>query len=181
MDYKRSKGVTFWAWFFIVTSVYAILSSMRHIGKPSLHEWMLGIVMTVAYVVCGVMLLQLKESARKAVIILGIISIFLCLFDFSKAISKYSSSNIQPGAYDSYYAKEEKRIVEQVKPEYQQAQLEKLREKKDFGKKAIPIFWRTLVGVLVGSAIMIDLASIYFFTRPKVKEQFTSVGGANGA
>ena len=126
MENKRSKGVTFWAWVFIVISTSFVVGGIidvQHYGIRSLIWTTFG----MAYGICGFLLLKLKEPARKTIIILSVVSF----------------------------------ILFQV--------MESLYMMKGLVRTTSPIIYYVLVCV---PSFVLNLIPIYFFTRPKVKEQF---------
>jgi xanthosine utilization system XapX-like protein len=161
---KRSKGVTFWAWFFIVTSLLGLLGmidAQQQIRDFGVVFFLSGLLSIGAYLICGMYLLKLKEPARKAVIILGLINILLMPY-FLMKIGKAAN-------FDDYSAKKKQMILQTVKPEYQQAALENIGKENEAGKKVI--FWGIMI-VLGLPFLALEIIPMYFFTRPKVKEQF---------
>ncbi|MFC1592502.1 hypothetical protein ACFL4C_00605 [Candidatus Omnitrophota bacterium] len=163
MEKKRSKGVTFWGWVFIIFAIPSLLQAINPqqcIQTQGIGILYLSLIMSVAYLICGVFVLKLNETARKAAIFFGIISILSIPFYMKPALNAEN--------YNYGYAKKKQMIIEQMKPEYQQKALEDLEEVKQVSKKVLPI----LVIVLSGFILVFELIPIYFFTRPKVKEQF---------
>jgi predicted tellurium resistance membrane protein TerC len=161
MENKRSKGVTFWGWFFIILSAFALFSTIRY--KPEAQIYGIGsnIIMNVAYLICGIFILKLNEIARKVVIVLSIVAIFLIPINLKPIIDKTNS--------ESNYIKQKIVITEQMKPEFQQKALEQLEKRREMSKKYGPIILMVLFGT---PSLIYCLAILYYFTRPKVKEQF---------
>lgn len=163
MKKKRSKGVTFWGWVFIIFNIIGLLGVIN----PAYQKYygvgilIIGIVSCVAYLICGIYILKLNEYARKAAIFLGIISVFSMPLLFKPVLNIPIS--------EDYDAKAKQRITEQLKPEYQQKALENLEKSKELFRKALPIIFIVIFGV---PCLIFELIPIYFFTRPKVKEQF---------
>jgi hypothetical protein len=176
MEKKRSKGVTFWAWFFIISSLIGLILVINPKQQVQFYGIARGVVMYLVYFICGIYLLKLNDYARKAVIVLGIISIISFPFIFMPALNKMN--------FDDYYAKKKRIIMEQYKPESQQKALENLEKIKESSKKFVPIFVTVTFGL---PYLIYILIPIYFFTRPKVKRQFTGAespqqsGGDKGA
>ncbi len=168
MDKKRSKGVTFWGWVFIVASIIGLLQLINfqwQIKTYGIGLLFFSVITALVYLVCGIFLLKLKENARKVAIILGIISILSI-----PAYIKLALNAADFKKYEKYhYTKSEQRIVEQMKPEYQQKALENLQKSKEAVKIALPVIFIIIFGVPIS---IFELIPIYFFTRPKVKEQF---------
>ena len=170
MSHKRSKGVTFWAWFLIVTSIYGIFITIQHPARIS-FDVVLGDVTAVADLACGIFLLQLKEAARKATVFLCFLNILLCPISVIKATRNIPAveGSIK---WNDAYTKEANRIKEQMKPEYQQEALAKLEKNEEAAKKFTPLFMKAILWMSLGSVLILNMVQIYFFTRPKVKEQF---------
>lgn len=165
MERKRSKGVTFWAWFFIISSIWVLFhvlsNAQNQIQLYGIGLFVLGIISSIVYLIAGFSLFKLKEIGRIVAIFLSVISISSIPF-YLMHVSKRVN-------FDDVYAKKEKMIVEQFKSEYQQAELEKLQKVKKAVSRAMPIFVFGIVGL---PFLIIELLPIYFFTRPKVREQF---------
>ena len=165
MERKRSKGVTFWAWTFMLMGVMGIVG---HAATYRDQIRLLGFgfvavtgLSEVAYVFCGFWLLKLSESARRAAIYLGLISILSIPFGLVGA----SKSFELPG---DVYARQERMIAEQINPEHQQAAREHLQKAKEQVKASVPV----VLGVLGILLFIGELVPIHFFTRPVVKAQF---------
>jgi hypothetical protein len=165
MEKKRSKGVTFWGWVFIIFGIIGILGAIKPqqtIKFYGIGFFSFGIVLSVANLITGIFVLKLNEVARKAVIFLGVISIMLIPFLFSPVFK--TSFN------EDYVTKKRQYIIEKVKPEYQQQALSDLNKINESGKKILPIIVIVLFGVPI---LILELLPIIFFTRHKVKEQFS--------
>ena len=164
MEKKRSKGVTFWAWVFIISAIIGFLS-VKNLNQQ-IQIFGIGlsffkIAVSLAHLICGIYLLKLNNSARKTAIILGIISI-VAIPSYLKPIFRQLNS-------DDYYAKQKQVIIEQVKPELQQKALENLGEAREAIKELRPTVFMVIFGL---PWLIFELIPIYFFTRPKIKEQF---------
>ena len=165
MEKKRSKGVTFWGWIFIIFGIIGVLGVLNPQQTIKLYGqglFFLGIVLSIANLITGIFVLKLNETARKTVIILGVISIILIPFRFAPVFK--SSYN------QEYYAKKKQYIIEKIKPEYQQKALDDLDRVNKSGEKVLPIIIIIFFGV---SILILEVPPIVFFTRPKVKEQFS--------
>lgn len=170
MDKKISKGVKFWGLFFIISSLWTICCSISYyphkIQTEGMSFFVFSILSAIAYLICGIYLLQLNELARKIVICLGIISLVaIPILLVPKVISVFNQSSQS----EAYYAKKKKVILEEVKPEFQEQALEKLRKTDETGKKLLPIIFSVF---FVIPTFILKAFPIYFFTRSKVKEQF---------
>jgi hypothetical protein len=166
MNRKRSKGVTFWGWTLIIFGVIGILGA--RVPQPAIKLQgvalsYIDILLQVASVVTGVFILRLNETARKAVVILGVLSIMRTSFLFVPLIKE------SPPVIQAQYVKARQNIIEKMKPEYQEKALDDLDKTNESSKKLWPIFM-VFIGVFM---FMLKLLPIIFFTRPKVKEQFS--------
>jgi hypothetical protein len=164
MERKRSKGVTFWGWAFIILSIIGLLGAIRPRSESYIYGiglQLFSVISSVAYLICGIFILKLNEIARKAAIILGIISIISIPFYLAPLTKKAISEDT--------YISQKKIIVEQIKPEHQQKALEDLARNREMANKIVPIVIIILSGI---PALIFELIPIIFFTRAKVKEQF---------
>jgi hypothetical protein len=124
------------------------------------YRFFFGLVSSGAYLLCGFYLLKLRESARKAAVILGVISIVSMPF-FLVQISKAAMFN-------DYSATRKQIILQNVKPEYQQAALDKIPKENEIAKKVF-------AGMMIAFSLpllALEIIPIYFFTRQRVREQF---------
>ncbi len=167
MEKKRSKGVTFWGWVLVIFGIIGILGAINPQQTIKLYGvglFFLGIGLSIANSITGIFVLKLNETARKAVILLGVISIMLVPLWLS-LVFKYSYNYNQ-----EYYAGKRQYIIEKVKSEYQQKALADLDRIDESAKKIFPIIITIFTGVPI---LILELCPIIFFTRPKVKEQFS--------
>jgi len=95
MEKKRSKGVTFWGWFFIAHSIMGLyilfnlqlFNLQQEFQKYGTNLKYFSVFSCIAYVFCGIFILKLNENARKAAIILGIISIISIPFHIKAEVN----------------------------------------------------------------------------------------------
>jgi len=123
MERKRSKGVTFWGWTIIILNILGLLLAILDIFNPqgnSIGVQLYNAASIIIGLICGILILRLKEIARKAIIILTIVDIIMTPMLLKPAIDKMNS--------DEVFLKEKARIMEQVKPEYQQKALENIEK-----------------------------------------------------
>ena len=163
MEQKRSKGVTFWGWLLIILSALGFLGLInpgQQISTYGVKLFSFQIVSGVAYIICGAFVLRLNENARKAAIILGLISILAIPF-YIKPVFKTINSEV-------YYLKAQQKIIEQAKPQYQQQALANLERAKESVKRISPI----IIIMFALLILVLELIPICFFIHPKVKEQF---------
>jgi hypothetical protein len=86
MEKKASVGVIFWS---IVIIITALLGLIFGLSKPLIS---VGNVLNVFYIICAIGALLLKEWARKAIVIISLISsiiLVLALFFFALKISMF--------------------------------------------------------------------------------------------
>lgn len=164
MDVKRSKGVTFLGWMFIISGILGILRALnpqQEIQFYGIAIFLVGLILSMVTLGCGVFILKLNERARIIAIISCLLGVLLIPVYLKPIIKQLSS--------EDFYKQQKQRIVEQMKPEYQQKALENLEKAREINKKGQPI----LIVVLFGLPLFIfELIPVYFFTRPKVMEQF---------
>lgn len=165
MKKKRSIGVAFFGWLSIVSGVSGFFMELNPMGNVRIYGTglsFLNIVLCLASFICGIFILDLNSKARKAIIYLCLLTIVLIpiyLLPLSKSFN-----------FETYYQKKKQIILEQLKPEYQQKALEALEERRNVSKKMAPIVLMIILGV---PWALLELIPVYFFTRPKVKEQFS--------
>jgi hypothetical protein len=163
MGKQRSKGVTFWGWLFIVSGIIGLLGPINPQQQIILYGtgiFFIGVALSAATLICGIFILKLNETARKVAIALGIIGTILIPF-YLRPIFELRNS-------DELLLKSKQRIIEQVKPELQQKALDELEQDRGIAKNVVLI----IVALLGIPLLILELMPIYFFTRPKVKEQF---------
>ena len=171
MEIKRSKGVTVLGWLFIIGGCFGLLAGLRpHTNTQNISSLphFIDKLADVASLICGIFLLKLKPWARKLAMGLCCVSIILVIsllipLVFSPAVK----SNFEQ-SFNRSIEKKEQLIREQYKPEYQQKALEKFKKYEPFQIKFTYIIMFSVAAVGIGW----NLYVLYFFTRPKVKEQF---------
>ncbi len=170
MKNKRSKGVTFWAWLFIVSNIWKLLDLIinEHIRIQQGYGFFVSSVfLCITYLICGFFLLQLKEPARKAAIYLGLIRVIILICYF------YLIPAFRVNNFDAYSTKTEVVISEQMKSGDQSAILKTLKKNvSEENKKIMPF---AILGFIGLPAMILELLPICFFTRSKVKEQFAAI------
>jgi hypothetical protein len=150
VEKKRSVGVTIFACFFIIGGILTIIGIVKpknaslHIqrGMPSI---ILGYISAIFDLICGIYLLKLKSWARKLAIILGAAHLIPMLL-FLKIAGPINTEVMKSTM---------------VARGYTQMQ-----------QKQFDSFASTVLMIVVAIGIIWNLSIIYFFTRPKVKEQF---------
>ena len=171
MDKKRSIGVTIFGWWFIIGGILgslAVINPQQCIKIYGMGIFLFGITISVVTLACGVFILKLNSKARKLAIIICLIGIISVPFYIKPALKPINSLLDSEG----YFRQREKMILNYLKPEHQEDALKQLEIMKEISEKKIPIFRIILLTVVLGTFFLVELIPIYFFTRPKVKEQF---------
>ena len=181
MEKERSLGVAVFGWVFIIGGVWGILGKISAAMRVSAMvdvKYILAFVISALSLTCGIYLLKLKPWARQLAMVLAGVNIIYTLIIFNN-LAKTDYSKMM----DYASKKQEQMIQEQYKPEYQKKALEAFEKQKQAAEKAMPIVY----GVTIGVTFIWNMIIIFFFTRPKVKEQFTGAespqrsGGDQGA
>ena len=70
MENKRSKGITFWGWYFIIIGILGLLGAVVSMVSPSLQPFKLGIgdeiyalIVRGAQLICGIFILRLVRKS----------------------------------------------------------------------------------------------------------------------
>ncbi|NQT22178.1 MAG: hypothetical protein HQ579_01935 [Candidatus Omnitrophica bacterium] len=179
MDKKRSKGVTFLGWFFIVTSLLSMLTllSPKHYIKlqGSLYNQIEFLYFTIVPFFClfaGIYILKLKNWARKLGILIYSVSLVFTITQFifiGSSMQKESFREFMQEGMGLKIEAQKQEIIKKYKPEYQQEAIQNREKMSNVIIEVLPIF----LYVIMSLVIVWNAFIIYFFTRPKVKEQFT--------
>lgn len=169
MEKKRPVWVTIFAILFIIGGLLSLLSALDiksylsdfNMGILTFPLYALTVAVPISSVIAGIFLFKLKPWARKLVIIMTITNIVLML-NFIK-LPAIMNTNME-----NDFARQEIRIKAQLKPESQEKALEQLKIDRQLGKKAVMM----IVWILFSLSLAWNLIVIFYFTRPKVKEQF---------
>lgn len=162
----RSKGVTVFGWLFIIGGVWGILTLMIR------GEAIKGTVTTYYFIssslsfVCGIYILKLRSWAKQLAMILCLASVIFAVIAMPRVVND---------AVKSIYKQEDikrQMVLEKIKPEYQKQELENLEQRREEIDKAMPLVKRLMFLAGVGIPLAWALIVIYFFTQPRVKEQF---------
>lgn len=180
---KRSVGVTIMGVMLIVWASFEILGLLNfkeyvanclrfETGLMGYIKIVYGVIGTIAGLIAGIYILKLRNWARKLIIALGIIAICFTAWEI------YRDSSNQRSIKDLRIFLEEKmdeemdaivqKSVEKLKPEYQEEHIQKQKTMINTIVEFIPIFYYVALAVI----FLWNLLIIFFFTRPKVKEQF---------
>lgn len=158
MGKKRSKGVTIFAWLMIITNAYALLSSFKfkanffdvYRSLPVAFNVTLiaySIISAAIAVIAGTGILKLKEKMRVLGVAINAIDLF-----FGLAVLSVTLNDIREYTYSIAAS------VSATDPSIPVYAL------------ASASFYATVLLMLF--AYGFNLLLIFFFTRPKVKEQF---------
>ncbi len=164
MEQIRSKGVTFWAWAFIVMNTWGVVVNVWDFSRILEHNgvlWtVLGLGMTVAYLVTGIFLLRLNELARRAAIYLGFLSVAVMPFSFVPAYNAVLTVDRQMAEF------------ERSRPKLDLlAEKDAYRTKRFDARSAFAFLY-----LVVGVTLLFEIIPVLFFLHPKVKEQFNQKG-----
>lgn len=174
MESKRSKGVTIFGIIFIIFGLIGLLSAGCPKGSAmcSLYSRPLFALLSSGLgIVAGIFILRLKEWARILAIILRIVMIIFLvysLFGVGKISKLFKSEVMQQQAKEVFDLKMQERL-ESYKPEYQEQIKQEYSKRFDAVMDKMPIFIYSILAL----ALIWHILIIYFFTRPKVKEQFS--------
>ncbi len=173
MDKKRSKGVTIFGIIFIIFGLIGLLSSACPKGAATCSLYsrpLFSLLSSGLGIVSGIFILRLKEWARKLEIILRLALIVLfipSLFGFSK-INKMIASPDAKQELEKAFAASMQDNFKMYKPEYQ----EQIRREYESNYNSIIKILPIIMFVFWSLALIWYIAIIYFFTRPRVREQF---------
>lgn len=167
---KRPAGVTILGILIIIGSVLSLLSAQEAWKyNPPISNYLYVIVVPLSIVV-GVFLLKLKNWARLAIIVISIIVSVETLITAPHAlnmIKEYDMSRFKKSFYDGIERGQKNRKPDA--PEMTKQQIEALEQKAmTFVKKGIGIYMM----VMLMFSLIFNCIAIFYFTRPKVKEQF---------
>ena len=170
MEKKRSIGITIFAWLFIIGGVFGILGVIKNqrffssevivSGVRTFILYLLGIVIAIATLVCGIYFLKLKPWTRQLAIGLCVYHIIMIPFSYKIGIDAINNKKALKQMIQTKYP-----------PAMQESELKELEKMPDKMKEVWPI----MVAVILVIQLAWNLIVIYFFTRPKVKEQFIEV------
>ena len=167
---KRPNGVTILGTLIIIGAVLSLLSIREgwQFNRP-ISNYLYLIIVPFSIVV-GVFLLKLKNWARIAIIAVSIIVSVETLITTPYAMNKfkeYDMSRFKKSFYEGIERGQKNRKPDA--PELTKQQIEALEQKAmTFVGKGMRI---TMIVALTLS-IMFNCIAIFYFTRPKVKEQF---------
>ena len=173
---KRSKGVTIFSWLIIIGSILSLLSTKtgRQLSPPISHYFYF--IISFASLVVGVYLLKLKQWARIAIIIISILVMTeslatapYVLSEGRKVASEAFEKSFEEGYEDSIEAAKEKFGIKSLKIDISESEMEADKEKAM--KKVMPLFTAIIITLILLSSGF-NCGVVYYFTRPKVKEQF---------
>jgi len=180
MEKQRSIGVTIFGWLFIIFGTFGIiivpigmytdriLPPPHDLGTPIYYfDNTLSFIFSICGLISGLFILKLRNWARRLAIILRLIGIALLIIYIP--LDKGYTKHFETGT-DALYMQERQTILKYYKLEDQRGALEKIEKRRLVSKINFNILYIILLVFTVGYKVII----IYFFTHPKVKEQFKS-------
>ena len=174
MEKKRSKGITIFSWLIIIWSILSLASNKAAKEANPLIPYYFYFIIFSASIVIGVYLLKLKQWARIAIIIISILvmaeSLATAPYDFregQKVFSEAFEKSFEEGFEKSVKAAKEKFRIKSVKIGISEIEA----DKKKALKSAMPFATTTII-ILLLLSLGFNCGVVYYFTRPKVKEQF---------
>jgi len=166
MKKERSKGVTFWGWVFMASGIFGLLGALNpkeQIQLYGLGIFIVGLFLSAATFGCGLYILKLNEGARRLAIFTCFCSILMVPI-YLRPVSKDLQS-------DEFWQKQKQVVMQKVKPQDQDKALAEFVKIEEAGKKGKLDF---VFFILAMPFVLIELVPVYFFTRPKVRNQFLS-------
>lgn len=176
MEKKRSKGITIFSWLIITGSILGLLSCLteRTLIPPILI--FLYVIIYPTSIAIAIYLMKLRKWARIAIIVISIVVAAATVATAPYLIN--ANKKYVNEMFDEWYKEGYEEGIERAKKIYSGKAVEEATvvvEKAKI-KETTKSFSMILVNIL---SIAIPLISIgfncgviYFFTRPKVKEQF---------
>ena len=154
MEAGRSKGVVMICWFLILSGIYFCANSIlqyRYIMAGPMNIWakipyILYICFDIALIYCAFKTLALEDWARRYLVVLLILGIGISLFSLANSLT----------VIENHWDLMKMSLGEQAREEYR------------------PLFKGALI-FAAGISVLFKLSLIFFFTRPKVREQFQAL------
>ena len=203
MEKKRSLGVTIFAWLFIIGGIMGLLrfgSGLLGLGScpkvsPESGEGLpTGICPLVSRdfnfylnyywskfspligLIGGIFLLKLKQWARKLILLLSCLSLVMAVVGF-KTYNKQRDTfdDMMSKSMQTVYEQQRQEIIEKYKPEHQEEALKQHSKTMEVMQRAPGVFYKIFYSMTI-CFMLWNVCVIFFFTRPKVKEQFRETG-----
>jgi len=171
MEHKRSRGVTIFAWLILIGSIFNLAAMLPAAAQQAASPIspFLYITVGIISIVVAMNLLKLAGWARMAIIIISVIVAAETLataptfFKKNQEVFALSFDAGWDGVMENMKKDPEKAAALDI------ARMEESREKtKETALKLNRIFLTALMLLSAG----FNLGVIYFFTRPKIVEQF---------
>jgi len=188
MERKRSMGVTTFGVLIIATCLLSLVLAFNpkpyfeiYIKPYGVALYISLIVFTLLELILGFNILKLKEWARRYIVIFNIIYLgLLFVTPLMENPNFYLSQEQRFKQRQQQYTPEQKRRIEEANvkskeriSKYPPEQQERLRQMQSEVQENIPIIiMRVTKLFLYGISLLWYSLLIFFFTRPKVKEQF---------
>lgn len=179
MEKKRSVGVTIMGVILIICASFGILGLLNfkeyvanclrfETGLMGYIKIVYGIIGTIVGLIAAIYILKLRNWARKLTITLGIIAIcFTAWGIYRDSSDQINMKNLRAFLEEKMDASIQEG-AEKLKLEHQEDYIRKQKMIINTIVKTIPIFYY----VVLTAIFLWNLLIIFFFTRPKVKEQF---------
>lgn len=179
---KRTIGITLWAYFAIASGTWGVidwtgvfLRSGEVFSKLAIAT---AICVSAGYMGSGILLLRLHELGRKLIILFGIAGLLLLPL-YVAPVGKMREQVLPPDKMavyiDGHHDLQKKMILDMqgLTPERRTRMLSDLEINRAKMRASFPKTFDTLLmGIVAAPSILVTLASIGYFTRRRVIEQF---------
>lgn len=171
MEKKRSRGVTVFGVLIIIGSVFGLLGARDgwKFNPPASNY--LYLVLLPLSIVVAVFLFNLKNWARVAIIVISLIVAVETLITTPYALARVNEYGLKDA---------EKTIDAQIaaaemnkKPNAPKLTDEQIAQAKKMAMEAAKKIMQGMMAVVIAISIGFNCGAIYFFTHPKVREQFS--------
>lgn len=174
MEKRRSGGVTFWAWTFIIMNLIGLLTvpgmtQVYSFLSKSVLAWIVlyGVVSSVVGIIAGINLLRLKEWARRAVIIMVFLNFFEMIF-LVPFNHRYASNVAQEPKTIAMYEKQYDATEAEIKAKASLSKEEFIKLMTKAAIKMAGVFTGILESIMAAYLFLI----LWFFTKLNVRRQF---------
>ena len=179
---KRSIGVTLWAYFAIASGTWGVIEWTGMFLRPaepfSKIAIAAAIFVSTGYMGSGILLLRLDELGRKLIILFGIAGL-LMLPIYLAPVGKMREEALPPDKMavyiDGHHELQKKMILDMqgLTEEQRTKMLFDLEANRVKMRESFPKTFDTIMmGIIATPTILLTLASIAYFTRRRVIEQF---------
>lgn len=179
---KRSIGVTLWAYFAIASGTWGVIEWTGMFLRPGEAFSKLAIAAAIfvstGYMGSGILLLRLDELGRKLIILFGIAGLLLLPL-YVAPVGKMREQALPPDKMavyiDGHHDLQKKMILDMqgLTDEQRSKMLADLEVNRVKMRESFPRMFDTIMmGLIATPTILLTLASIAYFTRRRVIEQF---------